>query len=249
MPNEQGMSKRQLLREKRRRDAQRNRLLSVGAIVLGALVVFALMILPGLMPVDITKITPFERPNADFNAAGDPDAPIKITEYSDYQCPYCARFVEQTEEQLVQTYVASGQVYFIFRSLGLFIGPESQAAAEAAYCAGDENKYWQYHDMLFANNTGENVGDYTTRKLQAFAEALELDMTAFNSCLDSGKYAERVTQDGVDGMEAGINATPSFLMTYTVNGETKSKVIQGAQAFDAFQAEIEAALAEMAAAQ
>ncbi len=249
MPNEQGMSKRQLLREKRRREQQRNRLLSIGAIVLGALVVFIVMILPNLMPVDITESTSFERPNAEFNAAGDSDAPIKITEYSDYQCPYCGRFVEQTEEQLVQTYVASGQVYFIFRSLGLFIGPESQAAAEAAYCAGDENKYWQYHDMLFANNTGENVGDYTTRKLQAFAEALGLDMTAFNSCLDSGKYAERVTQDGVDGMEAGINATPSFVLSYTVNGEMKTRIIKGAQAFGAFQTEIEAALAEIAAAQ
>lgn len=249
MPNEQGMSKRQLLREKRRREQQRNRLLSIGAIVLGALAVFAVMVLPSLMPVDITKITPFERPNADFNAAGDPDAPIKITEYSDYQCPYCARFVEQTEEQLVQTYVASGQVYFVFRSFGLYIGPESQAAAEAAYCAGDENKYWQYHDILFANNTGENVGDYTTRKLQAFAEALELDMTAFNSCLSSGKYTERVTQDGVDGQAAGITATPSFVITYVVNGEPKSKIIQGAQVFSAFQTEIEAVLAEMAAAQ
>jgi protein-disulfide isomerase len=243
------MSKRQLLREKRRREQQRNRLLSIGAIVLGAVVIFIVMILPNLIPVDITESTSFERPNAEFNATGDPNAPITITEYSDYQCPYCARFAQQTEEQLVQTYVASGQVYLVFRSFGFYIGPESQAAAEAAYCAGDENKYWEYHDILFANNTGENVGDYTTRKLQAFAEALGLDMAAFNSCLSSGKYAERVTQDGVDGVAAGITATPSFLMTYTVNGETKSKIIQGAQAFGAFQAEIEAALVELAAAQ
>lgn len=244
MPNEQGMSKRQLLREKRQREEKRNRIISIGVMVIGALLV-AWILIASLNPPQIAEFTTFERPNADFNSTGDSNAPITITEYSDYQCPYCGRFVEQTEEQLVETYVASGQVYFIFRSLGLFIGPESQAAAEAAYCAGDENKYWQYHDLLFANNTGENVGDYTTRKLQALAEALDLDMTAFNSCLDSSKYAERVTQDGIDGMEAGINATPSFLMTYVVNGETKSKIIQGAQPFSTFQAEIEAALAEM----
>jgi predicted DsbA family dithiol-disulfide isomerase len=93
------------------------------------------------------------------------------------------------------------------------------------------------------------VGDYTSRKLQAFAEALGLDMNAFNSCVNSGKYTERVTQDGIDGQAAGITATPSFVLTYTVNGEMKSKIIQGAQPFSAFQAEIEAALAEIAAAQ
>jgi protein-disulfide isomerase len=181
----------------------------------------------------------------DFNAAGDPNAPITITEYSDFQCPYCKRFSDETEKQLVDAYVASGKVRFVYRSFGLFVGPESQAAAEAAYCAGDQNKYWEFHDILFANHTGENVGDYTNRKLQAFAEALGLNMTAFKSCLDSGKYAERVTQDGVDGVAAGVEATPSFVLSYTVNGETRTRLIQGAQPFGAFQTEIEAALAEM----
>lgn len=89
------------------------------------------------------------------------------------------------------------------------------------------------------------MGDFTNRKLQAFAETLGLDTTAFNSCLTSGKYKQRVTQDGIDGQAAGITATPSFVMTYTVNGETKSKIIEGAQPFSVFQTEIEAALAEM----
>lgn len=245
MSNEQGKSKRQLLREKRRREEQRNRLISIGVIVLGALVIFAVLIYPNVKPVDITEITSFERPNADFNAAGNPDAPITITEYSDYQCPYCKRFSDDTERQLVETYVASGQVYFIYRSFGLFIGPESQDAAEAAYCAGEQEKFWEYHDILFANHTGENVGDYVNRKLQAFAEALSLNMDAFNSCLNSGKYEERVTQDGIDGTTAGIKVTPSFLFSYVVNGETKTKIIEGAQPFSVFQAEIEAALAEI----
>ncbi len=244
MSNEQGMSKRQLLREKRAREQQRNRLISIGAIVVGALLVAWIMI-SSLKPATVADFVPLERPNADFNAAGDPNAPITITEFSDYQCPYCARFSEQTEQQLIETYVATGKVYFIYRSFGLFIGPESQAAAEAAYCAGDENKYWEFHDILFANHTGENVGDYSDRKLQAFAGKVGLNMDAFNSCLNSGKYAERATQDGIDAQAAGINSTPSFLITYVVNGEPRSKIIQGAQSFSAFQAEIEAALAEM----
>jgi len=245
MPNEQGMSKRQLLREKRQRDEKNKRMVSIGAVVIGALAIFGLLIYPNLKPVDVAPNTSFERPNVDFNAAGDPNAPITITEYSDYQCPYCKRFSDETEQQLVETYAAGGQIRFIYRSFGLFIGPESQAAAEAAYCAGDQGKFWEFHDILFANHTGENAGDYTNRKLQAFAETLGLDTTAFNSCLDSGKYKQRVTQDGIDGQAAGINATPTFVMTYTVNGETKSKIIEGAQPFSVFQTEIEAALAEM----
>ena len=249
MPNEQGMSKRQLLREKRQREQNRNRVISIVAMVFGALAIFAVLVYPNLKPVDIADFVTFERPKADFNSAGDPDAPITITEYSDYQCPYCKKFSDETEKQLVETYVAGGQVRFIYRSFGLFIGPESQAAAEASYCAGDQARFWQYHDILFANHTGENVGDYTDRKLQAFAKTLDLDMKAFNSCLNSGKYADLVTQDGIDGVAADIQATPSFVLTYVVNGETKSKVIQGAQPFSAFQTEIEAALAEIAAAQ
>ncbi len=245
MPKEQGMSKRQLLREKRQRDEKNKRMVSIGAVVIGALAIFGLMIYPNLKPVDVVPNTSFERPNVDFNAAGDPNAPITITEYSDYQCPYCKRFSDETEQQLVETYAAGGQIRFVYRSFGLFIGPESQASAEAAYCAGDQGKFWEFHDILFANHTGENVGDYTNRKLQAFAETLGLDTTAFNSCLDSGKHKQRVTQDGIDGQAAGIKATPTFVMTYTVNGETKSKVIEGAQPFNVFQTEIEAALAEM----
>lgn len=245
MPNEQGKSKRQQLREKRQREQQRGRLIGIGAMALGALFIFAVLVYPNLKPVDVAEAASFERPQVDFNATGDPDAPITITEYSDFQCPYCKRFADQTEQQLVETYVATGKVRFIYRSFGRFIGQESQDAAEAAYCAGDQGKFWEYHDILFANHTGENVGDYTIRKLQAYAERLGLDMDTFNSCLNSGKYRDRVTQDGVDGLAAGINATPSFVLSYVVNGETKTRVIQGAQPFGMFQSEIEAALAEM----
>jgi protein-disulfide isomerase len=250
MPNEQGMSKRQILREKRQREQQRTRLLSIGAVVIGALAIVGLIVSPYLIPVGtVLTPVPFERSNVEFNAVGNPDAPVTITEYSDFQCPYCKRFSDETEKQLVEAYVASGKVRFVYRSFGLFVGSESQAAAEAAYCAGDQGKFWEYHDWLFANHTGENVGDYTSRRLQAFAEALSLDMNAFKSCLDSGKYTERVTQDGIDGQAAGIKATPSFVITYTVNGQTKTKLIEGAQPFGVFKTEIEAALAEIAATQ
>ncbi len=243
---EEKISKRQMLREKRRRAAMRNRLITIGFVVVGALLVAFALIAPNLKPVgEITAAAPSPRPMANDNAMGDPNAPITIEEFSDYQCPYCQRFYLETESQLVEKYIATGKVYFIYRSFGEFIGPESRAAAEAAYCAGEQNKYWEFHDILFANQRGENVGDYTDRRLLAFAETLGLDMGAFRSCFESGKHSQRVDQDFTDGRTAGINATPSFVLKYVVNGEIRQSIIAGAYPFSEFEAQIETALAEM----
>ena len=246
MSPEKTLSKRQAMREKRQRQARTQQIIMISAIVLGAVLVAVALIYPNFKPVgEITTATSKERPTANDNALGDPNAPIKIEEFSDYQCPYCARFSEETEQQIIDTYVTNGTAYFVYRSFGGFIGKESQDAAEAAYCAGEQNKYWEYHDILFANQTGENVGAYTPRRLQAFAEALSLDMNAFNSCVDSGKFADRVQQDGADGKAAGVTGTPAFVISYTVNGEQKQRFISGAYPIGEFQTQIEGALAEM----
>ncbi|MGC8856790.1 MAG: DsbA family protein [Anaerolineae bacterium] len=242
----EGKSKRQLMREKRQQAQRRNRLITIGLIAAGALLIAFFLIYPNLQPVGaIKEPTSFARPQVQENTVGDPNAPIKIEEFSDFQCPYCQRFYLQTEEQLISTYVATGKVYFVYRSFGEFIGPESRAAAEAAYCAGDQNKFWEMHDLLFTNHTGENVGDFTNRRLQAFGEKIGLDMRAFGDCLSSGKYSSRVDQDFADGRAAGVKATPSFVLTYTVNGQTVTELIEGAQPFSEFQSKIEAALTAM----
>ncbi|MBN1451470.1 MAG: thioredoxin domain-containing protein [Anaerolineales bacterium] len=246
MSPEKAMSKRQAMRAKRERQARVQQLGIIGIIVVGALLVAAALIYPSLRPVgEVFAANSGERPMVNDNAMGDPNAPIKVEEFSDYQCPFCARFSEETEGQIVEEYVAAGKVYFVYRSFGNFIGPESQAAAEAAYCAGDQDKYWEYHDILFANQTGENVGAYSDRRLQAFAESLSLDIDAFNSCFKGGKYADRVEQDYQDGAAAGVTGTPAFLITYTVNGEEKQRFIAGAYPFSEFQTQFDEALAEM----
>jgi protein-disulfide isomerase len=246
MTKNKEMSKRQARREQVRRKEKRSRLLGIGLISVGALVLAFLFIYPNFKPVgDVFDPPPMTRPDTNFNAAGDPDAPIKIEEFSDFQCPYCRVFYQNTEEALMQSYVANGTVYFVYRSFGAFIGSESGRAAEAAYCAGDQGKFWEMHDVIFANQTGENVGAFTDRRLTAFAEKINLNMDDFRSCFNGGKYADKVEEDFKAGVELGIRATPSFVMTYTVNGETKTRVIEGAQPFTAFQQEVEAALAEM----
>ncbi len=168
------------------------------------------------------------------NTLGDPNAPVKITEYADFQCPYCMHYWQQTEPQIIEQYVKTGKVFYEYRSVGAFLGAESGAAAEAAYCAGDQGKFWEYHDTLFSHWTGENVGDFSEHNLQQYAASTGLDQQAFNDCLSSGKYAARVQQDVKDARAAGVSATPSFL----INGQ----LLEGAQPFEAFQQMIEAAL-------
>lgn len=244
MSNE-GMSKRQMRRQQRRRSEQRSRLAVIIGIVLVALAAAAFLILPNFTPVgEIKTVDSVARPQANGNAAGNPDAPIKMEEFSDFQCPYCDRFSKETEGQIMAAYVATGRVYFVYRSFGNWIGAESGDSAEAAYCAGDQGKFWEMHDIIFANQTGENVGNFTPKRLIAFAQTLGLNMGDFQSCFNGGTYKDRVQQDLVDGQAARIQATPSFVLTYTVNGQPKSEIIEGALPFSEFQAKLDAALAE-----
>jgi protein-disulfide isomerase len=229
------MSKRQELREKHARQERNQRILIIVGVAVIAIAVALFLILPTLMPVGTIAEHPLmNRPQVNLNGMGDPNAPVKIIEYSDFQCPYCARFTLDTEQQLIDAYIATGKVYFEYHSFGSFIGQESVRAAEAAYCAGDQNKFWEMHDIIFANQSAENSGAFTDQRLTAFANKLGVDMAKFNDCFTSGKYASKVSQDGVDAQAAGVTATPSFL----VNGT----LMEGAKPFSDFQTQIEALL-------
>ena len=248
-------SKRQERREKMKQQEARRRLFTIGIItVVGAFLVFAI-VWPQIRPIaEVVAIESTPPAVADGNTAGDPNAPIKIEEFADFQCPFCERFEEQTEPLLMQHYVDTGKVHFVYRSMGNFVSQnigggrtESQDAALAAYCAADQDKFWEMQDALFANVLGEDVGSFTDRRLQAIAEKAGLDMAAFNSCYNSNKFADQVQDDFADGSAAGITGTPGFLITYTANGETKTKTLSGAQPFSTFQQELEAILVEIGA--
>jgi len=246
------MSKRQEFREKRRRAEQRNRLITIGIIVVVAVIVVFFIVYPQVKPVaQVLPATALPRAQTDRNTAGDPKAPVTITEFSDFQCPFCKRFWADTEAQIDDTYVKTGKVYFIDRSAGNWVsgnagtgGTESQDAAMAAYCAGDQAKYWQMHDALFSNNMDvEEQGAFAPKRLQAIAQSVGLNMSEYNSCFDSGKYRDQVNKDFEDAKAAGITGTPFFVVTYTVNGQVKTDTVDGAQPFSAFQQKIDAALA------
>lgn len=185
-----------------------NRKILIGSTIVVALAIIALLVLPNLLqPED-------KYPQANRNSIGDPNAPILVEEYSDFQCPWCARFALDSEPALIEKYVASGKVQLTFIPFS-FLGPESLQSAEAVYCAADQNKFWELKEKIYLNQGAENSGALSDANLERFASQIKLNMTAFRECFISDKYAQQVQDDLATGKERGINGTPYFL----VNGE------------------------------
>lgn len=248
-------SNRQARREKIKKQETRSRLITMTLVTLGAALLVFTFLYPTLKPIaEVVAVEVGTHSTPNDNSMGDSNAPIKIEEFSDFQCPFCERFHEETEPLLQQYYIDTGKVHFTYRSMGNWVSQniggartESQDAAAAAYCAGEQNKFWEMHAHLFGNVLGEDAGSFTDKRLVAIAEKAGLNMAEFNACYDSGKFLDRTQQDQKDGIAAGVNGTPGFLLTWTVNGETKTKRIDGAQPFSAFQVELEAILNEISA--
>jgi protein-disulfide isomerase len=233
------MGKREELRA-RRKQAQRRSLITGVLIVAGVAIIIASLVILRTQASIGGIIVPdfYDYSMADGSALGDPNAPVQIVEYSDFQCPACAQFHDLTLGQIIDTYVATGQVYFVYRNFPVLdqgVSTESRDAANAVYCAADQGKFWQFHDMLFANRIGEGAGSYTVARLEAMGEKLGFD-ASFNDCIRNIEYAERVLTDRTAALEAGLDSTPSFL----VNGQQ----LVGAQPFGAFVTVIENALDE-----
>jgi protein-disulfide isomerase len=178
----------------------------------------------------------------DGRAMGDPNAPVTIEVFEDFQCPACKSFSETIEPQVADAYIATGIVYYIFRHFPFLDDRaprnESDQAASASMCAGDENRFWDYHDLLFANWDGENQGAFNNKRLVAFAEALGLEMAAFNSCFDGKLHEEEINAEFLLGRDSGVTGTPAVL----VNGRilTPGFVPSFEQISDAVEAELTA---------
>lgn len=169
----------------------------------------------------------------DDPALGDKNSPVTIIEFSDFQCPFCSRFREQTFDQIKTNYIDTGKVRFVYRDFPLSsIHPMAQKGAEAAECADEQGKFWEYHDLLFQKQQEWTVTGAPT--LKQYAKDLGLDSSKFDDCLDSSKYQQEVSKDLNDGSAAGVQGTPAFF----INGQ----LVSGAQPYTAFQSAIEQAL-------
>lgn len=164
---------------------------------------------------------------------GNPAAPVVIVEYADFQCPFCGRFYSTTLSQLKEKYVKTGGAKIVYRDFA-FLGPESVESAEAARCAGEQGKFWDFHDYLYMHQNGENEGAFLNANLKKFAAVLELDSQKFDTCLDSHKYKAAVEESTKIGQTLGVNGTPTTFVN--------SREIVGAESITQFDELIQAAL-------
>ncbi len=222
------MGKRQEMRASRQRERRRNRILMIGMVAVGALLIGFAFILP-MMNIftdstnktpnasAITPITPIVfNTRVDGQHLGDPNAPVKVDVWEDFQCPSCMRYSQQVESQVITNYIETGKVYYSFHFYPFIDGEnsngESHQSANAAMCASEQDRFWDYHAILFANWSGENEGSFSNPRLVAFAESIGLDMDAFNTCFQEVRYADLINQDYIDGQAAGVKGTPSVFV-------------------------------------
>ena len=164
---------------------------------------------------------------------GATNAPISIVEFGDYQCTFCYKFHQDTFNNIQIEYIDLGKVNYVYRDFPLN-GYDSVLAAEASYCAGDQDKYWSYHNLLFNNWAGENTGWVNINSLIKFATQVDLDISEFNKCLNMHKYYQKVMDNENYAEKIGINATPSFLI---FDDKELIRII-GAEQLDKFQSVI-----------
>jgi protein-disulfide isomerase len=167
---------------------------------------------------------------------GDANAKVKIVEFADFRCPFCEKFFTDSEPQIMKDYVDSGKASFEFRNYA-FLGPASTVAANAAECANDQGKFWDYYEWLYKNQPPESdITMYVTDKLSQAAGTIGMDTTQFSSCLDGKKFDKNVSDDLALGQSVGVSGTPTFY----VNGTQ----LVGAQPYASIKAVIDQELAK-----
>ena len=174
--------------------------------------------------------------SADNPTLGKADAPVVVVEFSDYQCPFCQRFSQNTLPALKADYIETGKVRYVFRDMPIAsIHPQAHKAAEAAHCAGEQGKYWEMHGRLFQNQRALNVP-----QLKVYAREMKLDSTAFEACLDQGKYSSKVEKNVAEAGAAGISGTPTFVIgKMGSDGVVEGSLIRGAQPIASFRQAID----------
>ena len=174
---------------------------------------------------------------------GRSDAPLTLVEFSDFQCPFCGRHVKQTMPQIVQEYIDTGKLKYVFRHFPLeSIHAQAFKASEASECAADQRQFWPMHDRLFVSQA--QLGP---SQLPGHAAALGLNAPEFERCLASGKYAAKIRKDLADGQALGITGTPAFMLGRTVPGSQTVKVevyTPGARAYAGFKQDFERLLGQ-----
>ncbi len=167
---------------------------------------------------------------AGYPAKGRADAPVTLVDFSDFQCPFCARHTTQTMPRLIENYVNTGKLRYVFMDNPIPSHRKAAKAAEAAHCAGDQGKYWEMHNAMFNNQVQIGLG-----KFDEFAQQVGLDAADFSQCMKTGRHAAKVDAAKRIAAQVGARATPTFVIGKTQpNGVVDGDLLVGAKRYDAF---------------
>jgi protein-disulfide isomerase len=209
-------------------------LLVIGAIVYASISSTRV----NLKPSQIQQPNYTQAQQYDTSSLGDPSAPVVIDLYSDFSCSHCAAFATGNEKLLEDNYIKNGQATLVYHTVGWGLDiPSVYQATESAYCAGEQDAFWQFHDLIFANQASlfTSANADLSKTMQTFAEMLNLDLDAFNSCLSADRYHDVFVTDQAQATDLGVTGTPTFF----INGQ----MLVGNQPIENFQQAIEQALA------
>ena len=162
---------------------------------------------------------------------GDPNAPITLVEFGDYQCHYCNVFFQSIEKEIIKNYVETGKVKIIFKDYNI-IGPDSINASHGAHCANEQELFWEYHDILYSKWTGENNGWASPTNLTMFAESIDADMDKWTECMNAKKYSKIIMDSNNDAKSLELTGTPAF---FVINSNGEVSKLFGAQPFEVFK--------------
>ena len=168
---------------------------------------------------------------------GQSNATVTLVDFTDYQCPFCGRYFRDTYPELERDFIKTGKVKYVLRDLPLeVLHPLALKAAEATHCAGEQGKYWEMHDQLFTNQR-----ELTRPDLSKHAQALGLNIAAFDQCLDIGKSTARIRKDLEEAQDLNVGGTPTFFVGLTdpSKPEVKGMRIEGALPYPVFKDAIE----------
>ena len=162
---------------------------------------------------------------------GNPNAPITLVEFGDYQCHYCNVFFQSIEKDILKNYVDTGKVKIIFKDYNI-IGEDSVKASQGAHCANDQGLFWEYHDILYSNWTGENNGWASSENLAIFAQQIGLNMNKWSECMNKGSHSQIILKSNDDARTLQLTGTPAF---FIINSEGEVSKLFGAQPFEVFK--------------
>jgi protein-disulfide isomerase len=162
---------------------------------------------------------------------GNPNASITLVEFGDYQCHYCNVFFHTIENDIITDYVETGKVKMIFKDYNI-IGADSISASHGTHCASDQGLFWEYHDILYSNWTGENNGWASPENLVAYAEEINLELDIWTQCMNEKPFAKKILTSNEDAKKLQLTGTPAF---FVINSEGQVSKLFGAQPFEVFK--------------